>query len=78
MMCFQDPPRVESLNHTWIPHVNNLRSKLMDGKVSESCLIRRVLGFNPQASSRSSASISFRGPEGRQWRDVEYEAGDAP
>ena len=32
MMCFQDPPRVESLNHTWIPHVNNLRSKLIDGK----------------------------------------------
>src|SRR3954449_3835633 len=33
MMCFQDPPRVESLNHTWIPHVNNLRPKLIDGKV---------------------------------------------
>jgi LysR family transcriptional regulator, flagellar master operon regulator len=32
-MCFQDPPRVESVNHTWIPHVNNLRSKLMDGKL---------------------------------------------
>jgi hypothetical protein len=36
MMCFQDPPRVESLNHTWIPHVNNLRSKLMDGKSAEA------------------------------------------
>src|SRR3954470_21128989 len=43
MMCFQDPPRVESLNHTWIPHVNNLRSKLIDGKGAKLVLGARRL-----------------------------------
>jgi hypothetical protein len=32
MMRFQGPPRAESLNHTLIPHVNSLPSKLIDGK----------------------------------------------
>jgi hypothetical protein len=32
MMRFQVPPRAESLNHTRIPHVNSLPSKLIDGK----------------------------------------------
>jgi hypothetical protein len=31
-MCFQGPPGVEPLNHTPLPHVNSLPSKLMDGK----------------------------------------------
>src|SRR3954469_24990260 len=33
IMCFQGPPGVEPLNHTPLPHVNSLASKLMDGKV---------------------------------------------
>jgi hypothetical protein len=33
MMRFQGPPRAESLNHTLIPHVNSLPSKLIDGKL---------------------------------------------
>src|SRR3954454_1666634 len=32
IMCFQGPPGVEPLNHTPLPHVNSLASKLMDGK----------------------------------------------
>jgi hypothetical protein len=32
IMCFQDPPGVEPLNHTPLPHVNSLSSKLIDGK----------------------------------------------
>src|SRR3954454_11235893 len=32
MMRFQGPPRAKSLNHTLIPHVNSLPSKLIDGK----------------------------------------------
>jgi hypothetical protein len=43
MMCFQDPPRVESVNHTWIPHVNNLRSKLIDGKLAGFFVRRSIL-----------------------------------
>jgi hypothetical protein len=31
-MCFQDPPGVEPLNHTPLPHVNSLASKPIDGK----------------------------------------------
>jgi hypothetical protein len=33
------------LNHTWIPHVNNLRPKLIDGKAPRPCLclMRRIL-----------------------------------
>src|SRR3954453_8966107 len=33
IMCFQGPPGVEPLNHTPLPHVNSLASKLMDGKL---------------------------------------------
>src|SRR3954462_3694984 len=33
IMCFQGPPGLEPLNHTPLPHVNSLASKLMDGKV---------------------------------------------
>jgi hypothetical protein len=29
---FQEPPKAESLNHTSIPHVNNLPAELIDGK----------------------------------------------
>jgi hypothetical protein len=32
IMCFQGPPGLEPLNHTPLPHVNSLASKLMDGK----------------------------------------------
>jgi hypothetical protein len=32
MMRFQGPPRAESLNHTPVPHVNNLPSELIGGK----------------------------------------------
>jgi hypothetical protein len=32
-MGFQGPPKAEPLNHTPIPHVNSLPSKLIDGKV---------------------------------------------
>src|SRR4051812_39903391 len=32
MMHFQDPPRAESLNHTPVPHVNNLPAELIGGK----------------------------------------------
>jgi mannose/fructose/N-acetylgalactosamine-specific phosphotransferase system component IIC len=31
-MCFQGPPGAEPLNHTPLPHVNSLSSKLIDGK----------------------------------------------
>jgi hypothetical protein len=31
-MRFQEPPKAESLNHTSIPHVNNLPAELIDGK----------------------------------------------
>src|SRR3954453_7425587 len=34
IMCFQGPPGLEPLNHTPLPHVNSLASKLMDGKVT--------------------------------------------
>jgi hypothetical protein len=33
MMRFQSPPRADSLNHTPVPHVNNLPSELIGGKV---------------------------------------------
>jgi hypothetical protein len=33
-MWFQGPPKAEPLNHTPIPHVNSLPSKLMDGKIA--------------------------------------------
>src|SRR3954470_3046626 len=55
MMCFQDPPRVESLNHTSIPHVNNLRSKLIDGKPA-------LLDLEPDPRSLTVVSVSS-GPE---------------
>jgi hypothetical protein len=32
IMCFQGPPGAEPLNHTPLPHVNSLSSKLIDGK----------------------------------------------
>src|SRR4051795_1154009 len=32
IMRFQEPPKAESLNHTSIPHVNNLPAELIDGK----------------------------------------------
>jgi hypothetical protein len=32
MMRFQSPPRADSLNHTPVPHVNNLPSELIGGK----------------------------------------------
>jgi hypothetical protein len=32
IMWFRGPPKAEPLNHTPIPHVNSLPSKLMDGK----------------------------------------------
>ena len=35
MMRFQGPPRAEPLNHTPIPHVNNLPAKLIDGKMDD-------------------------------------------
>jgi hypothetical protein len=35
MMRFQGPPRAVSLNHTRTPHVNNLRSELIDGKIDD-------------------------------------------
>jgi hypothetical protein len=34
MMRFQSPPRADSLNHTPVPHVNNLPSELIGGKVA--------------------------------------------
>jgi hypothetical protein len=34
MMRFQVPPRADSLNHTPVPHVNNLLLKLIDSKVA--------------------------------------------
>jgi hypothetical protein len=34
IMCFQGPPGAEPLNHTPLPHVNSLSSKLIDGKLS--------------------------------------------
>jgi hypothetical protein len=34
MMRFQSPPRADSLNHTPVPHVNNLPSELIGGKRS--------------------------------------------
>jgi hypothetical protein len=33
MMRFQSPPRADSLNHTPVPHVNNLPSELIGGKI---------------------------------------------
>jgi hypothetical protein len=33
IMCFQGPPGAEPLNHTPLPHVNSLSSKLIDGKL---------------------------------------------
>src|SRR4051812_24169006 len=38
IMCFQGPPGLEPLNHTPLPHVNSLASKLMDGKVIDSLI----------------------------------------
>src|SRR3954467_12464549 len=36
IMRFQEPPKAESLNHTSIPHVNNLPAELIDGKAFRS------------------------------------------
>jgi hypothetical protein len=38
IMWFQGPPKAEPLNHTPIPHVNSLPSKLIDGKGAGSNL----------------------------------------
>src|SRR3954447_8127546 len=42
IMCFQGPPGLEPLNHTPLPHVNSLASKLMDGKVVTTNRIQLV------------------------------------
>lgn len=36
MMGLQGPPRAESLPHTPLRHVNNIKSELIDGKVVRS------------------------------------------
>jgi hypothetical protein len=35
---FQGPPKAEPLNHTPIPHVNSLPSKLIDGKAAHQTI----------------------------------------
>jgi hypothetical protein len=42
-MCFQGPPGLEPLNHTPLPHVNSLASKLMDGKALHHYIFQSVL-----------------------------------
>jgi hypothetical protein len=50
IMCFQGPPGAEPLNHTPLPHVNSLSSKLIDSKVGlgeneERCTLNRRLNI---------------------------------
>src|SRR3954452_25104083 len=43
MMRFQGPPRAEALNHTPIHQVNNLLAELIDGKVSRTQHIGKMV-----------------------------------
>src|SRR4051795_12239845 len=43
IMRFQEPPKAESLNHTSIPHVNNLPAELIGGKRDASLYETDVL-----------------------------------
>src|SRR3954471_1235567 len=56
IMCFQGPPGVEPLNHTPLPHVNSLATKLMDGREAR---------HQPEASGEQDPSLPAARPDDR-------------
>src|SRR3954467_7528113 len=67
IMCFQGPPGVEPLNHTPLPHVNSLASKLMDGKDT----VVGAIGLAHKISLRRKFILARLSPRFGVW-DIYY------